>query len=148
MNEFKRGVEKILERRPVPVVPMALRGLWGSFFSRRDGKNAMSQLPRRFWSRIELVATAPVPGDAATAPDCSRSSPACAASGNRDPQADIFGTITRVGDTVVRDTRAARPWARWLARHLMRREHRALTRLALGRGIEGIPNASTSGTAA
>jgi hypothetical protein len=47
---------------------MALRGLWGSFFSRRGGKSAMSQLPRRFWSRIELVATAPVPADAATAP--------------------------------------------------------------------------------
>ena len=62
MNEFKKGVEKILERRAVPVVPMALRGLWGSFFSRRDGKSAMSQLPRRFWSRIELIATAPVPG--------------------------------------------------------------------------------------
>ena len=54
---------------------------------------------------------------------------------------DIFGTISRVGETVVRDTGAARPWARWLARHLMRREHRALTRLALGRGIDGIPNA-------
>jgi 1-acyl-sn-glycerol-3-phosphate acyltransferase len=67
MNEFKRGIEKILERRAVPVIPMALRGLWGSFFSRRDGKAAMSQLPRRFWSRIELVATAPVHGDVATA---------------------------------------------------------------------------------
>ena len=42
MNEFKRGVEKILERRPVPVMPMALRGLWGSFFSRRGGKAAMT----------------------------------------------------------------------------------------------------------
>ena len=68
MSEFKRGVERILERRPVPVVPMALRGLWGSFFSRRDGKAAMSQLPKRFWSRIELVATAPVHGDDASAP--------------------------------------------------------------------------------
>lgn len=68
MSEFKRGVEKILERRPVPVVPMALRGLWGSFFSRRDGKAAMTQMPKRFWSRIELVATAPVHGDDASAP--------------------------------------------------------------------------------
>jgi 1-acyl-sn-glycerol-3-phosphate acyltransferase len=68
MSEFKRGVEKILARRPVPVVPMALRGLWGSFFSRRDGKAAMSKLPQRFWSRIEVVATAPVHGDAASAP--------------------------------------------------------------------------------
>jgi 1-acyl-sn-glycerol-3-phosphate acyltransferase len=72
MSEFKRGVERILERRPVPVVPMALRGLWGSFFSRRDGKAAMSQLPRRFWSRIELIATAPVHGDTASAEDLQR----------------------------------------------------------------------------
>jgi len=67
MNEFKRGVEKILERRPVPVVPMALRGLWGSFFSRRAGKAPMTKLPSRFWSRIEIVVTAPVPGDDASA---------------------------------------------------------------------------------
>jgi 1-acyl-sn-glycerol-3-phosphate acyltransferase len=67
MNEFKRGVEKILERRPVPVVPMALRGLWGSFFSRREGKAPMTKLPSRFWSRIEMVVTAPVPGDDASA---------------------------------------------------------------------------------
>ncbi len=72
MNEFKRGVEKILERRPVPVIPMALRGLWGSFFSRRGGKAAMSQLPNRFWSRIELVATAPVPGSDASATGLQR----------------------------------------------------------------------------
>jgi 1-acyl-sn-glycerol-3-phosphate acyltransferase len=72
MNEFKRGVEKILERRPVPVVPMALRGLYGSFFSRRDGKAAMTRLPRRFWSRIELVATAPVHGEIASAADLQR----------------------------------------------------------------------------
>jgi 1-acyl-sn-glycerol-3-phosphate acyltransferase len=72
MNEFKKGVERILERRAVPVVPMALRGLWGSFFSRRDGKSAMSQLPKRFWSRIELIATAPVHGGAATAGDLHR----------------------------------------------------------------------------
>jgi 1-acyl-sn-glycerol-3-phosphate acyltransferase len=67
MNEFKRGVEKILERRPVPVVPMALRGLWGSFFSHRDGKPAMTQAPKRFWSRIEVVVTAPVPAADASA---------------------------------------------------------------------------------
>jgi len=54
-------------------------------------------------------------------------------------KSDVFGTITRDGDTVVRDARGARPWARRLALHLMRREHRALTRLALGRGIDGIP---------
>jgi 1-acyl-sn-glycerol-3-phosphate acyltransferase len=67
LNEFKKGVEKILERRPVPVIPMALRGLYGSFFSRRGGNAPMTKAPRRFWSRIEVVVTAPVPGDDASA---------------------------------------------------------------------------------
>ncbi len=56
-------------------------------------------------------------------------------------KADTFGSIRRLNDTVVRDAHAARPWARALARHLMRREHRALTRLASGLGIEGVPRA-------
>jgi 1-acyl-sn-glycerol-3-phosphate acyltransferase len=72
INEFKRGVEKILERRPVPVVPMALRGLWGSFFSRREGKAPMSQLPSRFWSRIEMIVTSPVRGQDANATELQR----------------------------------------------------------------------------
>ncbi|SFL93306.1 MFS transporter [Marinobacter zhejiangensis] len=63
---FRGGVEVILERRPVPVVPMALRGLWGSFFSHCGGP-AFSHLPKRFWSRIELVASAPVPPEQASA---------------------------------------------------------------------------------
>ena len=54
IGPFKSGIERILKQTPVPVVPMALRGLWGSFFSRRYGK-AMSGFPRRFWSRIDLV---------------------------------------------------------------------------------------------
>jgi 1-acyl-sn-glycerol-3-phosphate acyltransferase len=48
---FRPGVEKILARRPVPVVPMALRGLWGSMWSRRR----KLRLPRRFRARVELV---------------------------------------------------------------------------------------------
>jgi 1-acyl-sn-glycerol-3-phosphate acyltransferase len=66
MNPFKKGIERILERRPVPVVPLALKGLWGSFFSRRGGA-AMQGLPRRFWSRIALVAGEPVAPAQATA---------------------------------------------------------------------------------
>ena len=54
-------------------------------------------------------------------------------------KSDVFGRIRRVGDAVVREADYALPWARALARHLMRREHRALSRLALGDGIEGIP---------
>ncbi len=53
---------------------------------------------------------------------------------------DIFGEVSRRnsgdGPYVVRDARPARPWARWLARRLLRREARALC--ATG-GIAGIP---------
>ncbi len=52
---FRAGVEKILQRRPVPVVPMALRGLWGSVWSRRDSMLGRSRLPRRFRAHVELV---------------------------------------------------------------------------------------------
>jgi 1-acyl-sn-glycerol-3-phosphate acyltransferase len=62
---FRPGIERILQRSPVPVVPLALRGLWGSVFSRRDGYLQRMRMPRRFWSRIELVAvTAVTPQDA------------------------------------------------------------------------------------
>ncbi len=59
LNPFRDGVARIVDRTPVPVVPMALRGMWGSFFSRRGGP-AMRRVPRRFWSKIELVAGDPL----------------------------------------------------------------------------------------
>lgn len=58
---FRPGVEKILARRAVPVVPMALLGLWGSVWSRRDSRLGRMRLPRRFRARIELVVDPPVP---------------------------------------------------------------------------------------
>lgn len=54
-------------------------------------------------------------------------------------KADTFGTISRDGDVVIRDATVARPWARWLAFHLLRREHRALRRLATGAVLSGVP---------
>jgi 1-acyl-sn-glycerol-3-phosphate acyltransferase len=65
---FRPGMEKILARRPVPVVPMALLGLWGSVWSRRDSMMGRSRLPRRFRARVELVVDAPIAPDQATAP--------------------------------------------------------------------------------
>jgi 1-acyl-sn-glycerol-3-phosphate acyltransferase len=56
LNEFKGGVMKILERDPVPTVPLALRGLWGSFFSRKYGNAMTRYFPRGFFSRIEVIA--------------------------------------------------------------------------------------------
>jgi len=60
IQRFRPGVERILAQRPVPVVPLALRGLWGSIFSRADSTLGRMRLPRRFWSRIELVAGAAI----------------------------------------------------------------------------------------
>jgi 1-acyl-sn-glycerol-3-phosphate acyltransferase len=60
IQRFRPGVERILAQRPVPVVPLALRGLWGSIFSRADTALGRMRLPRRFWSRIELVAGAAI----------------------------------------------------------------------------------------
>src|SRR3989454_5042409 len=54
INPFRPGLQRILEQAPVPVVPLALRGLWGSFFSRSQGK-AMQRI-RGMFSRIPLVA--------------------------------------------------------------------------------------------
>ncbi|WP_375737789.1 MFS transporter [Pseudomonas boanensis] len=56
LNEFKGGIERILEENPVPVIPMALQGLWGSFFSRDPAKGFF----KRFWSRIKLVVGTPL----------------------------------------------------------------------------------------
>ncbi|WLH75634.1 MFS transporter [Pseudomonas fluorescens] len=62
MNDFRGGVTRILEETPVPVIPMALQGLWGSFFSRDPNKG----LFHRIWSHVTLVAGEPVAVEAAT----------------------------------------------------------------------------------
>ncbi|WP_293705788.1 MFS transporter [Stenotrophomonas sp. UBA7606] len=65
---FKSGVEKILARRPVPVVPMALKGMWASMWSRRDTRLGRMRVPRRFRAHIEVVAGPPVKGENTSAP--------------------------------------------------------------------------------
>jgi hypothetical protein len=62
---FRPGIKRILEATPVPVVPMALQGLWGSFFSRKNGA-AMSK-PWRLvpFRKIGLVVGEPLPALAA-----------------------------------------------------------------------------------
>jgi 1-acyl-sn-glycerol-3-phosphate acyltransferase len=63
IDEFKAGVERVLEENPVPVIPLALQGLWGSFFSRDPHKGFF----RRLWSRVGLVAGEPLAADAGRA---------------------------------------------------------------------------------
>ncbi|MDZ4814390.1 MAG: MFS transporter [Pseudomonadota bacterium] len=67
INEFKTGLERILAARPVPVIPVALKGMWGSLFSKRDSTFRRARLPRRFWSRIGLVIDNLVPAEQASA---------------------------------------------------------------------------------
>jgi 1-acyl-sn-glycerol-3-phosphate acyltransferase len=65
LGEFKGGVMKILETHPVPVVPLALQNLWGSFFSRAEKGTAMVKPFRRgAFSRVGLVAGAALPATA------------------------------------------------------------------------------------
>jgi 1-acyl-sn-glycerol-3-phosphate acyltransferase len=64
---FKSGMEKILERRPVPVVPLALRNMWTSMWSKRDSRLRRMTVPRRLRAHIEVMAGEPVDGHQATA---------------------------------------------------------------------------------
>lgn len=60
LQVFRQGVQRIIERSPVPVVPMALRGLWGSFFSRHGGAAMTRPFKRGILNRLELVIGEPV----------------------------------------------------------------------------------------
>lgn len=64
IGPFRPGIERILAETPVPVVPVALRGLWGSFFSFKEG---FFRNTGRFWSRVQVVAGDPVAPARATA---------------------------------------------------------------------------------
>lgn len=62
---FRNGIARIVARTPVPVVPMALKGLWGSFFSRKGGKAMTRPFRRMPFQPIALaVAPAVAPQDA------------------------------------------------------------------------------------
>jgi len=67
IDRFRKGIERIVKNRPVPVVPLALKGLWNTWFSRRKG-SAMRGLPGYFRGHIELIAGPALMGEAVTAP--------------------------------------------------------------------------------
>ena len=60
MNLFRPGVERILAADPVPVIPMAIHGMWGSFFSRKGGK-AMASMPKPSRRAIAVAIGEPLP---------------------------------------------------------------------------------------
>lgn len=57
---FRPGLMRILAQTPVPVVPLALSGLWGSVFSRHRAR-ALAPLLRSVSSRVGIAAGTPVP---------------------------------------------------------------------------------------
>lgn len=66
MQDFKPGVERIVARKPVPVIPVALGGLWGSIFSKQPGY-LLGRAFRRFKSRIHVRVGEPIAPDAVSA---------------------------------------------------------------------------------
>jgi 1-acyl-sn-glycerol-3-phosphate acyltransferase len=66
MNEFRGGIKKIIDRTPVPVIPMALRGLWGSMWTRSGGNPFQRSFKRGPLSALQLAVGAPVAPEQAT----------------------------------------------------------------------------------
>jgi 1-acyl-sn-glycerol-3-phosphate acyltransferase len=66
MAPFRPGLKRILEETPVPVVPMALRGLWGSFFSRMGGAAMSKPWRARPFAKIGLAVGVLVPAAMST----------------------------------------------------------------------------------
>lgn len=66
IHSFRPGIEKNIERNPVPVIPVALCGPWGSWFSRQtDG--GIRKIPGKLSCRVEVRIGDPVRPDDVTA---------------------------------------------------------------------------------
>jgi 1-acyl-sn-glycerol-3-phosphate acyltransferase len=59
VQRFKPGIEKIIARRPVPVIPVALGRLWGSWFSRRKSAG-LRKMRGRLFARVPVIIGEPV----------------------------------------------------------------------------------------
>jgi 1-acyl-sn-glycerol-3-phosphate acyltransferase len=66
MEGFRGGIERIIKETPVPVVPMALEGLWGSMFSRMP-KAEKKQQKRGLRPKLTLTIGDALPSAAASA---------------------------------------------------------------------------------
>jgi len=63
---FKSGIKRIIDRTPAPVIPMALSGLWGSFFSRKGGAAMTRPFRRGLFSLVSLTVAPAVPAGQVT----------------------------------------------------------------------------------
>ena len=67
INEFRNGIQRIIERTPAPVIPIGLRGMWGSFFGKQGGSLIGRFLRRGLLTKIGMYVGAPVPPQAVAA---------------------------------------------------------------------------------
>lgn len=63
---FRPGIEKIISRRPVPVIPASLGRLWGGWLSRRPN-GSMRLIPKRLFARVTVRFGELVPATEVTA---------------------------------------------------------------------------------
>jgi 1-acyl-sn-glycerol-3-phosphate acyltransferase len=65
IGDFRPGMMRILKETPVPVVPLALSGLWHSVFSRKE-KLFWRRWPKGIWPKIAIRVGTPVDAPRAT----------------------------------------------------------------------------------
>lgn len=66
LGRFKFGIEWMLKDNPVPVVPLVLKGLWGSILSRKYRRSTWRWFPRRFRRKVTIACGAPIAPEDAT----------------------------------------------------------------------------------
>ena len=65
MRAFLPWIDRVLADNPASVVPLALTGLWGSVFSRRDGAVSRRLTKLRLFQKVAIAAGAPLEAGAA-----------------------------------------------------------------------------------
>jgi hypothetical protein len=66
IQRFRPGLERIIARRPVPVIPVALGRLWGSWFSRQES-GGIRRIPGRLFAKVPVTVGTPVPAEESSA---------------------------------------------------------------------------------
>ena len=59
VRKFQPGIEQIIKRTPVPVIPVGIHGVWGTWSSRHKG-SAFTGIPKAFMKQITVSCGEPV----------------------------------------------------------------------------------------
>jgi 1-acyl-sn-glycerol-3-phosphate acyltransferase len=64
LGRFKPGIEWIIERDPVPIYPIAIKGLWNSMYSRKYRKSSFRWFPKALRGNVIATCGEPIhPGN-------------------------------------------------------------------------------------